>query len=102
MVLFICTYFVGHHIKVEKSALACERGGGCTPTSFQPVTITYKVVEYAPEFKDGLKNAQSNFKEEFLLSLDKKYFGKLFITFISVPYEHDPTFMSTLSIRVRS
>jgi hypothetical protein len=32
---------------MEKSALAGE-GGGCTPTPFQPITITYKVAVYAP------------------------------------------------------
>ncbi len=32
---------------VEISALAGE-GGGCTPTPFRPITITYKVAVYAP------------------------------------------------------
>jgi hypothetical protein len=32
---------------MEKSALAGE-GGGCTPTPFHSVTITYKVAVYAP------------------------------------------------------
>jgi hypothetical protein len=35
-----------HPITMEKSALAGE-GGGCTPTPFQPVTITCKVAVYA-------------------------------------------------------
>jgi hypothetical protein len=40
---------------MEKSALAGE-GGGCTPTPFQPITITYKVAVYAPaERADALK-----------------------------------------------
>ncbi len=34
-----------HSIMMEKFAQA---GEGCTPTPFQPVTITYKVVVYAP------------------------------------------------------
>jgi hypothetical protein len=35
---------------MEKSALGGEGGGawGCTPTSSQPITITYKVAVYAP------------------------------------------------------
>jgi hypothetical protein len=36
-----------HPIMMEKSALAGE-GGKCTPTPFQPITITYKVGMYAP------------------------------------------------------
>jgi hypothetical protein len=41
-----------HPFMMEKSALAGE-GGGCTPTPFQPITITYKV--YAPaEWADTL------------------------------------------------
>ncbi len=36
-----------HSIMMEKSALAGE-GGGCTPTPFHSVTITYKVAVYAP------------------------------------------------------
>ncbi len=36
-----------HPIMMEKSALAGE-GGGCTPTPFRPITITYKVAVYAP------------------------------------------------------
>jgi hypothetical protein len=32
---------------MEKSALAGGVGGGCTPTPFQPTTITYKVAVYA-------------------------------------------------------
>jgi hypothetical protein len=36
-----------HPILMEKSALAVE-GGGCTPTPFHPITITYKVAVYAP------------------------------------------------------
>jgi hypothetical protein len=36
-----------HPIMMEKSALAGE-GGGCTPTPFQPITITYKVAVYDP------------------------------------------------------
>jgi hypothetical protein len=32
---------------LEKSALADE-GGGCTPTPFRPIIITYKVAVYAP------------------------------------------------------
>jgi hypothetical protein len=38
-----------HPIMMEKSALAGEGGGGCTPTPFQPINITYKVAVYAPE-----------------------------------------------------
>ncbi len=36
-----------HPIMMEKSALAGE-GGVCTPTPFQPITITYKNAVYAP------------------------------------------------------
>jgi hypothetical protein len=32
---------------MEKSVLVCE-GGECTPTPFQPITITYIVAVYAP------------------------------------------------------
>ncbi len=43
-----------HPIMMEKSALACE-GRGCTPIPFTIVTITYKVVVYAPaEWADTL------------------------------------------------
>ncbi len=43
-----------HPILMEKSALAGE-GGGCTPTPFQPIAITYKVAVYAPaEWADTL------------------------------------------------
>ncbi len=34
-----------HHIMMEKSALA-GGGGGCTPTPFHSITITYKVAGY--------------------------------------------------------
>ncbi len=36
-----------HPIMMEKLALAGE-GGRCTPTPFQPITITYNVAVYAP------------------------------------------------------
>jgi hypothetical protein len=39
---------VVHPILMEKSALAGE-GGGCTPTPFQPNSITYKVAVYASD-----------------------------------------------------
>ncbi len=38
--------FGEHPIMMEKSALT-GKGGGCTPTPFQPITITYKVAVYA-------------------------------------------------------
>ncbi len=39
---------------MENSALAGE--GECTPTPFQPITITYKVAVYAPaEWADTLR-----------------------------------------------
>jgi hypothetical protein len=39
---------------MEKSALASEGGGAqCTPTPFQPITITYKVKVYAPARRAG-------------------------------------------------
>ncbi len=42
-----CRFPVVHPIMMEKSALAGE-GGGCTPTPFQPITITFKVAVYSP------------------------------------------------------
>jgi hypothetical protein len=42
-----CQFSGVHPIMMEKSALA-GKGGWCTPTPFQPITITYKVEVYAP------------------------------------------------------